>query len=314
MATSGSVDFNMTASDLITESYKLLGIKTAESPLESFEIDDGIKTLNLMLKAWQAQGLHLWTEEEGVLFLDTGKTDYLLGPSGDEATQLDDFIGTTTTAALAALAVIIPVTDSTGMAAADKVGVELGSGSRHWTTIASVDSATQVTITTGVPSVAASGVSVYTFTSLIDRPLRVLSARRKTYSEDNEVETMQWSRNEYFNQVNKASQGTVVNWYYSPQLTDGRIYVWQTASNVKQLLRFTYERPIEDIDVSTNNLDIPVEWLECVTYNLAARMAIANTISPDRRNFLAGLAAQFLEDMLGWDEETTSLNLMPDFG
>lgn len=314
MATSGSVDFTMTASDLVTESYKLLGIKTAESPLESFELQDGIKALNMLLKAWQAQGLHLWTKEEGVLFLDTGKTDYLLGPSGDEATNLDDFIGTTTTADIAALAVIIPVADSTGMAIGDSAGIELDAGTRHWTTIVTVDSATQITVTTGLPSVAASGVSVFTYTSLINRPLRVLSARRKTYAEDNEISTMQWSRNEYFNQVDKASQGTVVNWYYSPQLTDGRIYVWQTASNVKQLLRFTYERPIEDIDVSTNNLDIPVEWLECVTYNLAARLTIYNTVPAEKRNFITGLAGQFLDDLLGWDEENTSMNLQPDFG
>jgi len=313
MATSDSVDFTMTANDIVTESYKLLGVKTAESAIESFELQDGIKALNMLLKAWQAQGLHLWTKEEGVLFLDAGKTDYLLGPSGDEATNADDFIGTATTSDLAALAVIVPVTDSTGMAVGDSVGVELDAGTRHWTTIATVDSGTQITITTGVPSVAASGATVFTYTSLIDRPLRVLSARRKTYAEDNEVQTLQWSREDYFNQVNKSSRGTVVNWYYSPQLTDGRIYVWQTASNVNQLLKFTYERPIEDIDASTNNLDIPVEWLECITYNLAARLSIYNKISPDRRNFITGLAAQFLDDLIGWDEENTSMNLQPDF-
>jgi hypothetical protein len=314
MATSNSVDFTMTANDLVVEAFKLLGVLPSESTLESFELENGIKALNMMLKSWQAQGLHLWTKTEGVLFLDVGKTDYLLGPSGDEATELDDFIGSDTTAALVALDVAISITDTTGMVAGDKIGIALDSGVRHWSTISTVDSATQVTIATGVVSTAASGASVYTFTNLIDRPLRVLSARRKTYSVDSEIEISEWSRSQYFNQVNKESQGTIVNWYYSPQLTNGRIYVWQTASDVDQLLRFTYERPIEDVDDSTNNLDIPVEWLECITYNLAARMSNYYPASnQSQRQLVLIAAAQFLDDMLGWDEEVTSINLMPDY-
>jgi hypothetical protein len=313
MATSSSVDFTMTANELVTEAFKVTGVLPAETTLEAFEIQDGIKVVNLMLKAWQAQGMHLWTETEGILFLDIGKTDYLLGPGGDEATNLDDFIGTTTTAALAALDVIIPVA-SAGMAAADVVGVELDSGIRHWTTIVTVDSPTQITITTGVPTVATAGVSVYTYTSLIDRPLRVSSARRKTFGEDNEIPSEKWSRGEYFDQVNKSSQGTVINWYYSPLLTNGRMYVWQTSSSVKGLLRFTYERPIEDIDSTVNTLDIPVEWLETVIYNAAARLGIIYSISPQKQQVITAAAVQFLDDMLGWDEEMTSLDLQPDIG
>lgn len=311
MTTSGSVDFTLSANELVTESFKLMGIVTAESPLEAFEIQDGIGALNLMLKSWQAQGLHLWTKTEGVLFLDVGKTDYLLGPGGDEAAELDDFVGTTTTSALIATTVIIPVSDSTGMTASDNVGIELDSGARHWTTIVSVDSSVQITITSGLPSAAASGNSVYTYTNDIDRPLRVIGARRKTFQGDNEIEVLKWSRSEYFNQVNKESQGTVVNYYYSPQLTNGRLYVWQTASSVNDLFRFTYERPIEDIDDSLNTLDIPVEWLECVIYNLAARLSNYYTINPQKQQFITAIATQFLDDLLGWDEEVTSINLQP---
>ena len=311
MATSGSVDFNPDAQQLVSEAFKLIGVRPAETPLDSFEIQDGLNQLNLMLKGWQSQGLHLWCQEEGVIFLDVGKTDYLLGPSGDEATTLDDFVGTTTTADEPTSETVIAVTDSTGMTAEDYVGVELDAGTRHWTTIVTVDSATQITITAGLPSAAASGSTVFTFTDLIQRPLRVNSSRRKTYGEDNEIEIQSWSRQEYFNQVNKSSQGTVVNAYYSPQLVNGRYYVWQTADSVNKYVRITFDRPIEDVDLESETLDIPVEWLETVVYNLAARLADSYSVPMQKVQSVTAKAAYFLEQAIGWDEEIESIFIQP---
>lgn len=313
MATSGSVDFTLDARQVIGLAFGKIGVKAAEQALQASEMQDGVDALNLMLKAWQAQGIHLWTKEEGVIFLDVGKTDYLLGATGDEATTLDDFVNATTSADEIAAAVVIDVTDTTGMVAAANVGVQLDAGVRHWTTIVSVDSPTQITITDGLPSAASSGSTVYTFTNLIQRPLRVLSTRRQTVGQDNEITVNMWSRSEYFNQVNKLSQGTVVNAYYSPQLGNGRFYVWQTANSVNDIVRITFERPIEDIDIGDDNLDFPVEWTEAIVYNLAARLADDYDAPAIKVQTVNAKADRFLDDLLGFDEEMESLNLQPDF-
>ena len=303
----------MTGRQVINAAFNKIGVKVAEQALQAQEFQDGKDALNLMMKSWQAQGLHLWSKEEGVLFLDVGKTDYKLGPTGDEATTLDDFISTTTTTAEIAAATVIEVVSTAGMAAADKVGIALDSKIRHWTTIVTVDSSTQITITTGLPSVSKSGSSVFTFTNLIQRPLRILSTRRKTFSEDSEISVNSWSRNEYFNQVNKVSQGTVVNSYYSPQLDDGRFYVWQTSDSIEKFLRITFERPIQDIDTGDENLDFPGEWLEAIIYNLAFRLSDDYDAPPQKISSVAQKAVQFLDDLIGFDEEMESLNLMPGF-
>lgn len=313
MTTSGSVDFTMTARKVINSAFSKIGVKIAEQALQAEEFQDGMDALNLMLKSWQAQGLHLWSKEEGVIFLDVGKTDYLLGPAGDEATTLDDFISTTTTNAEIAAAVVIEVVDTAGMLALDNVGIELDSNIRHWTTIVSVDSPTAITITVGLPSDSKAKSTVFTFTNLINRPLRVLSTRRQTANQDNEISVNMWSRDQYFNQVNKFSQGTVVNSYYSPQLGNGRFYVWQTASNVNDFVRITFERPIQDIDVGDDTLDFPVEWLEAITYNLAARLADDYDAPAQKVQSVSSKAVAFLDDLLGFDEEMESINLSPDF-
>jgi hypothetical protein len=313
MATSGSVDFTLTAEKVIEKAFGKIGVKVAEQNLQASEIQDGLDELNVMLKAWQGQGLHLWSKQEGVIFLDKGKTDYLLGATGDEATDLDDFISTTTTNAEAALAVVIEVASTTGMAALDNAGVALDSGIRHWTTIVSVDSTTQITITTGIPTVSAAGSTVFTFTDLIQRPLKVIGARRKTFNVDSEVEVSKMSRFDYFNQPAKEAEGTVVNYYYSPQLGNGRFYVWQTASSIDDFIRITYERPIEDIDDKENNLDLPVEWLQAVIYNLAARLGDDYDAPVAKLQSVTAKAAVFLENILGFDEEPSSISISPEF-
>ncbi len=313
MATSGSTDFQVTALDIINQAFGKLNVKKQEQALQPAEVQDGLDTLNLMVKAWQGQGLHLWTREEGVLFLDVGKTDYLIGPTGDEATNLDDFVSTTTTTAEAALSTVIEVASTTGMLAADNVGIQLDDATRHWTTIVSVDSSIQITINTGIPSVAALGNSVFTFTNFIERPLRVTSFRRKTFNEDNEIPVESWSRSEYFNQVNKESQGSVVNAYYSPLLGNGRLYVWQTASSVNDFVRFSFERNIEDFDITSNNPDFPIEWAETIIWNLAARLGFDYNAPPTKLQLITVNANAMLENLLGFDEEFESINLQPDF-
>jgi len=302
----------LTGLQLITKAFQKLGIRAAETPLEDFEIQDGVDDLNLMLKSWQQQGMHLWLEEEGIIFLEVGKESYLLGPSGNEATTIDDFIATNTTAAYVANDTVLAITSSAGMVAGDKVGVRLDDGTRWWTTIFSVNTA-QITLSAALPSAAASNSTVFTYTTIIQRPLRISSSRRKTHGADNEIEVYSWSRNEYFNQVNKGGTGTVVNAYYSPLLTNGRYYVWQTAASANDYVRITFERPIEVVTDVSQTLDIPSEWFETIIYNLAVRLTDSYTVSPNKQQLIISAADQLLENSLGWDEEVESVNLQPDF-
>ena len=313
MATSGESSFTLTALQLVNKAFSKIGVKVAEQALTADEYQDGQDGLNLMIKSWSAQGLHLWSKDEGLLFLTPGKTDYNLGPQGDNACQFDDFIGTTTTDAKITNDVIMPIADSSGMVAGDEIGIELDNNTRHWTIISFVDSLTQVTITTGLPSDAKSGSSVFTYTSLVQRPNRILSYRRNTFRQENEIPVISWSRQNYFNQVNKQQTGTIVNAYYSPQLENGRVYVWQTATSVNNLLRFTFERPLDDILSGDDTLDFPPEWLEAIIYNLAARLADDYDAPPQKAANVNNKAVSFLDDLLGWDEEMDSITLQPDF-
>ena len=314
MATSGSIDFSVTGFDIVNAAFGKAGVKGAEQALTKDQLSDGMFSLNVMVKSWQAQKLHLWTKTEGVIFLDKSKQEYKLGGStGAQATNLDDFIPTTTNTAEVALATLIGVASTAGMVVGDNAGILQDDGSRHWTTITAIDPGVSITIDTGLVSAAASGKSVFTFTAFIERPVRILSSRRSTVSGDSEIEVFQFSRENYFNQPNKTATGTVVNFYYSPQLDLGRYYVWPTASNADDFIRFTYERTIEDFDVNSDNPDFPIEWAETIIWNLAARIGVDYNIPLAKLNVIQTNANSFLDAILGFDEEPSSLNIQPEF-
>lgn len=314
MATSGSVDYNRTAIQIVNGAFRLIGVVSQEQPLQSAEREDGMEALNLMVKTWQNQGLHLWTKKEGILFLDVGKTDYYLGATGDEATNLDEFVSTTLTSAAIATDTVLTVSSTAGMTASDKIGVELDDGTRQWTTIVSVDSSTGLTITAALTGAAAASNTVYTYTTQINRPLRILGARRATIGETSEIEVRPFeSRSHYFNQPDKTTQGTVINYYYSPELNNGRIYIWQTADNVRKVLKFTYERSLEDFDANNNDPDFPVEWVETIKYNLAARLGLEYGTSPERLDRIKFAADEMLQNALGYDTDPLYLSIQPDF-
>lgn len=87
MARSNSFDFNVTRDELIKAAFRLIGVGHRGESVPADEINDASEALNLMLKAWQADGLQLWKREEQSIPLTASKRVYTLGPTGDVVMQ-----------------------------------------------------------------------------------------------------------------------------------------------------------------------------------------------------------------------------------
>lgn len=442
MARSGSTDFTITANDIIKKALALVAERAAEIPLTNSEITDGLQSLNILVKAWQGQGFHLWKRDEGVLFLRPGITRYKLGATGDHACLEDDFIKTEVATAAIALDDTLVVDSATGMLGAtdiyavnqatlvgswtatsatiavasskltitnsgaaagyaevsltgltvgeeyrvtygyevgtstsatfsvisdsvvlatatlsstdaavtmdftatqttgtfraanvsttsghttlvtamnyvnqltgDSIGIELDDGTRQWLDIVSISGST-LSLKDQITSAAAVDNTVFTYSNIIGRPLRIEDARRTTDAESSEIEMNKWSRQEYFSQVNKTSQGSPTNFYYQPKLENGEVHIWQTADNVNQLVKFTFEKTIEDFDSTANNPDFPIEWSRALIWNLALDIGPEYSTPEPKLNRIERKAAEYLDNMLGWDEEVSSINIQPSF-
>lgn len=436
---------NTSAFQIIKKALRLINELDASQEPEATDTIDTLEALNFMIKEWQNQGIHLWTKTEGVLFLDVGKTDYKLGPNGDEAGNLDDTVfstiassavitdrtltlsstvglegaddifpfdpGTTTqgwnvdsgtidsssgslvitndgtgtnqadinrslddltvdttyqlqidftlgtssgatfivldgattlstltvttteqtflefTATQTSLTLqVLNVSIAAGATSTvnslklndettgDFIGIQLDDGSRQWSKVVNVISTTQVFIADQLTDASAVDNVVASFPELLDRPISLLDLRRSTTNTtDSEIQAIKWSRQQYFAQPDKLSQGTINNWYYSPQLADGRLYIWQTANNVNQLAKFTYIRPLEINEDTADAPDFPSEWFLPLAYNLAYQIGPEYRLSDQRLATLKIIADEKLENALGHDQEDSSLNIMPDF-
>jgi hypothetical protein len=200
-------------------------------------------------------------------------------------------------------------------ASGDRIGIALDDGTRYWDNIVTVDSATQVTINVGLPSGATgltSTLNVYAFGEKMQRPVRVLSGRSGASLTASEIPGDQWSREEYFEQSDKDSSGTVVGWYYSPQRVNGDLYLWQVSSSINQVFRFTYSRPLLIPTASADELDVPSEWFLPLVWAVAAELGPEYGVKAERQVILESKAAQSLAQALSHDVERSSMQMQPD--
>jgi hypothetical protein len=94
MAVSSSIDFSITATQLLQDARAELGVYAAEEPYDAVELADGLRFLTGMLKAWQADGLSVmvWTLTEGSLTLVASDESYTVQSGGDITTVPMDIV------------------------------------------------------------------------------------------------------------------------------------------------------------------------------------------------------------------------------
>lgn len=432
-----------TAREIINSAYRAAGITPAQQAIKSFEVQRGLETLNLIIKHWQAQDIHLWSETEGIIPLVKGQRLYKLGPDGDEIAESQSFfftnlevdqvttdtvlsvfdvsgfvlpssilsfsptdstqdwtainsatlasdgttltitngaaiaggaeytldttigqeyiiefdytLGTSSSATFSAVSasvldtVTLSATASSQLrftadsdtitfraenvsavsghdslianlsyfdiATGSRIGTQLDDGTRQWSNVIDIDDVSDpptVTVSVALTDDSVTGNIVYGYTDKVDRPLRILQTRYSDFVTNSEIPTEHWSRDEYFDQPDKDTEGIVVQWYYSPQLNEGELYVWQVASNVNNVLRFTYIRPLEISSDLIDAPDIPAEWVNPLKWNLAKELAVEYGAPDGRFARLNERAAQTLEMALDYDVEDTYLVFQPD--
>ena len=69
MATSGSTDFNSTRNEIIYDALRRINVLGENEIASAYDLELTNRVLNRMVKAWEAQGIHLWTKSQAVLFL-----------------------------------------------------------------------------------------------------------------------------------------------------------------------------------------------------------------------------------------------------
>ena len=303
MATSGSVNYNVDRNDILDEALEQIGRKAAGQTPAPAIYSSCARSLNMMIKAWQAEGIGLWKNQDLAVFQAYEGYSIDIGPSGDNATA--SYVKTEIATAAASGAGSIVVDSISGMTDGDYIGIELDDKSLQWTTINGTPAAATITLTAALTDAAAVANHVYTYTTKANRPVAISEARIH-YPGDTETTLEIIGRNEYMEIANKTATGLANSIYFDPQLTDANLKVWMACNDVRYWLMMTGRMPIEDFDAGDDDADFAQEWFLPLSLNLALLIApkFGVKVNPDLR----ANALMYKDNVAGFDEETTSVS------
>lgn len=323
--------YRKTAGDIIREALRAANISGIDLQVEPSDFEQGKNTLNDILSWLQTKQIHLWSETEAFLPLNPNQKRYSF--PGDHC--FTDYVCTETTAANegpgifdlngevlleldgGALLVfsdqLIRVETTVGMNVGDFVGIELPNGTRWWDTIEEIDTDGEwFTTVNDLPSFINEGASIYTYTTAIDQPVRVLDSRFSYDCRQDEIPMIQLARKEYYDQPTKSSVGSANSWYYDRQLSVGYYNVWPVAQSCREVIRFTFIKPQYIPEDQAENILVPPEWYIALKNKLAAELGVIYAIDPNKLLILEQKASTFIEDAIGTDDEFSAFNFYPD--
>jgi hypothetical protein len=231
-----TTSFTVNRDQVINSALRLQGWLDYNATADPAKITVMAEALNIMLKAWSAQGMKIFTVQEIILPLVQGQTTYRIGPSGDLVT---------------------------------------------------------------------------------DRPLKIVECflrLNQVAPNFNDIQLQPMSREEYTMLGNKSSQGVPNSYYYDAQIPNGVLYIYLTPDLISEgyTVHLWRQRLVSDINGPTDNFDFPQEWFQALRWGLAAETSLENQCPPATIQFIEAKAEKYINEMVDWDQEPTSIFFMPD--
>ncbi len=306
---------------MITAMYRKIGAIAEDETPTAGMYNDALFAGNALIKEWMALGIHVWTEEEAILFFQLGQNRYLLGGTGTGGTGPDNC---TDANSWVPMQVAIPVSggatsvtvntiiapNGVTVANGNYFGVVLDSGVAFWTTVNGAPVGNVITLAAAIPAgqSASAQNNAFAYATKIVRPLKVPRARQIYYQGGQSGPRLTpmtvLSRKEYMDLPNPLDPGISTQFFYTPQLVSGEFYPWPNPQNANFGARLTWYRPLMDLTTPANTADIPQEWLNGLMWNLAVEMAPEFDVPPPRWQMIAQMAATKLELIQGFDRES----------
>lgn len=157
-------------------------------------------------------------------------------------------------------------------------------------------------------------------------PLKVYQAWRTDNSGSTPIDIplQILSEKEYLLLPNKNEEGTPIAIWYDPKHEYGvsgpgtfayglvNLYYPADATNATNCtISIRYQRPVNNLDATTDQLEFPQEWFDAIKYNLAIRQAHLYGTPQLEYDRINALAKDLKEDAMAFDTEDSSLFLYP---
>jgi hypothetical protein len=311
MATSGSTDFSANGESIVTEALEQLGVLAEGQYPNSNQFASCSRTLNMMLKSWQASpgGTNLFALQKVYLFLQRNQTSYELSSTGDHFTN--DFVQTSTNAQAISGASSIFVDDTSGINDGNYIGVKLESGLMHWTTVVGTPTNGEVSLAEPLTEDSLDTSIVYSYATKAKVPEEVMEAARRNANSNVDTPLDKMTLRDYTELTTKNSRSSVLQYYYEKQKNYATLKVWPTTSRAEDYLVLWIRRPLHDIDTTTDEVDYPQSWFMAVALGLSVLLAPKYGVSSGDFQKLTYLA-QLYKDMAESGDTELSIRLQPE--
>lgn len=233
--------YSVTRDQIISAALRKLQVLELGTTPDADTVTNAAQSLNLMIKAWQTQGIKLWTIQEYIVPLVASQNSY-------------------------------------------KIGATVGGDT--------VDIST-------------------------DKPLKVVQAwlrnTQVTPNVDTPVQIL--SRQEYNMLGSKSATGQINSIWYDPRQNYGVLHTYltpdaNTATNYD--LYLVGQKPIDDISLSTDVPNFPVEWMQALVWGLADELSIEYGCHINQRQEIATKANAYRSALEDWDTEASSTYFQMD--
>lgn len=321
MAIASTYNFSTSRDELIKAALRKLGVLAEGQVPTPQQYTDGSEVLNMMVKAWQAEGMPLWARTFIYLLPVTGTNTYEVSPTASATYHAVRSFSTNTVGAdLAISGTALTLSDSVTTVSGDYVGLEQDDGTMHWTTTTTAATGTAKTLVTG-PTVAVSeGARVYihSATAFAQKPLQLMNAWSVNMnSNDQQIPINVLALADVENVMNTYTKNIPINIAYIPSqnspLSAGTstFYIWPRFYTGDYYLKLDCQYPFADFDSSTDEPDFPQEFYEAIVYGLAIRLAPEFGYPIEDRMILKNEAEKIKENAFDSNQEMTSMNIQP---
>lgn len=313
MAKSGSTDYSVTGTTIITEALQICHVVEEGGSPSGNQSSDCLRTLNMLVKNDMKDALHLWLNTYLVVFPVKNQQTLTFGASGDRMCLESELVTTKLNGAHSSGATSLTVDDTTSMATSDVIGIVTDSSGIHWTTISTVDSSTGLTIASGLSDSASDDDRVYTYTTVFAQKIaRIREAWIRT-TDNIDIPVDVTSQSDYSDLSDKTESGRINQLYFDPQYITSVVRTWPVPddSYTNDRLYLYVTRYIEDFDAASNDADYPQEWFLPLAWNLAAMVAKKYGITGGDFKEIVSIARDLKEQTLDFDTENTSIQFVP---
>jgi hypothetical protein len=330
-----NTEYAVTRDNVILEALELLGALAEGESASSNQTTSCARTLNMLLKHWQGQGINLYAVRETFLFLIDGVGEYkqfdFNGTTGLDVDrdmiyvmeyQRIAFSESSTTVVLVNEAFNAGLPVATAVAT-DVLGIPLEDGTMHWVEISAVGSsgAFSKSFTFSSHALAASTDPDTTKDLIVatvypGRPIKMLAGAVRHFYNDTERPIKFISPSDYNMQANKVSTGEPNQVMYNRETIVGDLRTWPVNDSPYKVLVMWAQVPMSDIDTDVGlntNFGIPQEFYMAFAYSLAEALIPKYGIPPDMMNTIRSLAKHYRDEAFTYDTGE-SIEFEPEHG